>query len=142
MKIQLDYPYCNDWRWGYLRQNREGRRVIDLYNSDKDRSTVSYARYLMSCHVGRYLTTEEEVDHVDQNPTNDEISNLQILSTEDHLKKTLEHRPKGVVITLVCSNCGTSFERRSNKVHKENQNHFCSRSCNGKYYWSKGFNNK
>lgn len=112
MKIELEYPFINDWRLGYLRTSKDGRRRVDLFNSNTDRTTISYARYLMSCHVGRYLTAEEEVDHVDQNPTNDEISNLQILSTNDHLKKTLENRPKGVVITLICSNCGTSFERR------------------------------
>ncbi len=142
MKIELEYPFVNDWRLGYLRTSRDGRKRVDLYNSDTERTTISYARYLMSCYVGRYLTSEEEVDHIDQDSTNDEISNLQILSISEHLEKTLKHRVKGAVSILTCANCGVLFERRENKIHKKNQNYFCSRSCNGKYYWSNGFNNK
>lgn len=143
MKIELQYPYCNDWRSGYLREGKGGRKRLDLYNSNTDRTTVAYARYLISCHIGRYLTDKEEVDHIDTDCSNDDISNLQFLSTEEHIEKTTSENTVGrTYVEILCANCGTLFPREARLVHKKNKNYFCSRSCNGKFYWSKGFNNR
>lgn len=143
LKIELSYPYCNDWRLGYLRESKDGRKRVDLFNSNTDRTTVAYARYLMACQVGRYLTDKEEVDHIDRDCSNDDLSNLQILTVEEHKEKTVVENSTGLtMITLTCAYCGTKFERDTRQTHKGSKNSFCSRSCNGKFYWSKGFNNK
>ena len=132
MKIELEYPFVNDWRLGYLRTSRDGRKRVDLYNSDTDRTTISYSRYLMSCHIGRYLNEDEEVDHIDRNKANDDISNLQILSIEDHRKKsTLEATTGRTMVSVTCSYCGRSFEKEKRNVKYANS--FCNRSCAGKY---------
>ena len=90
MKIELQPPYSNDWQRGYILINREGRKIVCLYKyeSGKEiRKTTAYARYLMSVKLGRYLTADEEVDHIDEHKTNDTIDNLQILSgTANKLK--------------------------------------------------------
>lgn len=132
MKIELEYPFVNDWRLGYLRTSRDGRKRVDLYNSDTERTTISYARYLMSCHIGRYLTEDEEVDHVDRDRTNDELSNLQILSVEDHRKKSTAEATTGrTMVMITCAYCGKASEKEKRNVKYANS--FCNRSCAGKY---------
>jgi len=42
------------------------------------------ARHVMEQHLGRALLTEEIVHHIDENPFNNEISNLQIVSRAEH----------------------------------------------------------
>lgn len=132
MKLELSYPYCNDWRLGYLRESKDGRKRVDLFNSNTDRTTVAYARYLMACQVGRYLTDEEEVDHIDQDNSNDELSNLQILSVEEHRKKNSKEQTTGrTMVVLICDYCGTSFEREKRNVKYSRS--FCNRSCSGRF---------
>lgn len=87
MKIKLEYPFSEDWRLGYLRINREGRRVVDLFNSNNDRTTISYARYLMSVSLKKYIPKKYEIDHIDNNKTNDSLENLQLLLPKDNLAK-------------------------------------------------------
>lgn len=141
MKIELKNPFASDWRLGYLRESSDGRKRVDLFNSNFHRTTVSYSRYLMSCHLGRYLTDNEEVDHKDTDNSNDDVSNLQILTVEDHRNKTSKERSTGRAMTqLVCAYCNTPFNKENRLVKKNQENYFCSRSCNGKFYWSKGFN--
>lgn len=142
MRIVLNKPYSDDWRLGYLRASPDGRKRVDLFNSNSDRTTVSYARYLMACREGRYLTEDEEVDHKDTDPTNDRLDNLQILSTKEHRLKTAKENTGRSIVTLSCCNCGTLFDRelRLIKFKPSQVNHFCSRSCNGKFYWSQGIN--
>ena len=84
MKIQLEYPF-NDYA-GYLVINPEGRKNICLIPLDKTkkRTTISYARYLVSVNEKRILSKKEQVDHIDGNKTNDVISNLQILSAKEN----------------------------------------------------------
>lgn len=88
MKIELEEPYKSDWKHGYIVTNRENRKHVILYNSPKDRSTVSYARYLMACSLGKYIDDGFEVDHIDNDKTNDVLSNLQILSKKENLNKS------------------------------------------------------
>lgn len=87
MKIILEYPYTSVWKSGYLVTNRENRKNVILFNSDKDRSTTSYARYLMSVKLKRFLTSDEQVDHIDNDKTNDDINNLQVLSVKENQQK-------------------------------------------------------
>lgn len=104
---------------------------MDLVNSASNRTTTSYARYLISVVNGRYLTEDEEVDHIDNDCTNDEISNLQILTIEQHKEKTKLHCEGRTMIWCICAYCGKSFEREVRNIR--NNKTLCSRSCNGKY---------
>lgn len=87
--INLSFPYSGDWDWGYLLINSEPRRLVALYGStNRKRSSVSYARYLMACKLGRYLTNQEVVDHINNNRLDDRIENLQILTPKDNAIKS------------------------------------------------------
>ncbi len=40
----------------------------------------------MEQFLGRYLTSDEEVHHIDFNKTNDDISNLKVMTKKEHAK--------------------------------------------------------
>jgi hypothetical protein len=52
-------------------------------------------RLVMSNHLGRLLLTNEDVHHIDENPLNNEISNLQVLTRSEHT--TLHNNKKEIV---------------------------------------------
>ncbi len=44
-------------------------------------------RYVMEQHIGRYLEPDEVVHHIDENPSNNDISNLRLYSSQsDHVR--------------------------------------------------------
>ena len=144
MKIDLEYPFSSLWKSGYIVVNSEGRRNVILFNSQTNRSTVSYARYLMSVKLGRFLTDQEEVDHIDDNKTNDDPNNLQILTPEQNREKQRLHYINNVQqkFDLACPYCGKDFtlterdmKMRFDYFHKNNGSGliYCSSSCNAKY---------
>lgn len=138
MKVTVVGPYARNYVRGYVRIRKDGRRVIDLVNSHEDRTTVSYARYLLTIKEGRFLNSWEEADHINTDHTDDSIDNLQVLTTEEHIaKSTLEQRGTTYVI-CVCAYCGLEFERESRQFYKGYARTFCSRSCNGKFYYGSG----
>lgn len=135
-KITLEAPFDMDYKAGYLNTNKEPRRVLLLVRKDDTKTSMSYARYLMSCKLGRYLSKDEHVDHKDDDKLNDVISNLQILTPkENNIKKNIAN---GIVlaadIELICPVCSTSFTRPSRNIkHKilAGKTPCCSRSCGG-----------
>lgn len=94
--IKLEAPYSDDWKKGYLLTNRENRKTVILYNSKEDRSSTQYARYLMAVKLGRYLTKDETVDHIDEDKTNDDINNLQIISLHDNIAKHIRAHKESI----------------------------------------------
>lgn len=123
MKIELEEPYKSDWKHGYIVTNKENRKHVILYNSPNDRSTVSYARYLMACSIGNYIDVGFEVDHIDNDKTNDVVSNLQILTKKENLDKS---NPK-LYNVYVCPICGVEFTPKRKQWNRPNP--CCSRRC-------------
>ncbi|RTK92194.1 MAG: hypothetical protein EKK61_05670 [Rickettsiales bacterium] len=117
MKINLEYPFSNDWRLGYIVTNPENRKVVILYNNKIQRSSISYARYLMSISLKRYLNDDEHADHIDNNKTNDIIENLQILTQKENNKKSGKGR---TYLSFTCPICNIKFkiEKRQSKNKK------------------------
>lgn len=133
-KIKLEYPYSQDWEIGYLVTNKENRKTIILYNgingNNQKRSSTQYARYKLAVNLGRYLTKDETVDHMDNDKTNDDISNLQILSRRDNICKSQKKPP----LIATCFICCKSFNVRRNltiekRLKYENNELCCSREC-------------
>lgn len=136
-KIELLSPFKELWRFGYLVTNSENRRNVILYNSNKDRSTVSYARYLMCVSLGRILSEEEHVDHCDEDKTNDILSNLQILTPIENTKKNVRSRVGSVLLVKIsCPICGVRFERKKGLTQLvpslRGKVMACSRRCSGR----------
>ena len=126
MKIKLEYPYSADWKSGYLQTNGDGRKTVILFNSEQDRSSTAYARYVMAVKLKRYLTSDEEVDHIDCNKFDDSLENLQLLTKEEHREKTTAERAVPP-LKFICECCGKDFERVKNKATSKTK--YCSVGC-------------
>lgn len=112
--------------------SKMGRWQVCLVSS-KSRRTILYSKYIMSVHLGRMLLPHEEVDHIDGDKTNDSLSNLEIVSRSENIRRNAARRTKSLV-TLICPVCLTSFTREKRKTHlsKGGKTTYCSRSCVGK----------
>lgn len=75
-------------------------------------------RHIASIKLGRWLSTEEHVHHIDGNKLNNNPDNLEILTCSEHAK-----RHRGETPNVKCEVCGTEF-KASGKV-----NRYCSYSC-------------
>jgi len=124
MKIELEEPYKSIWKCGYLVINKEDRKHVLLYNTQKDRTTISYARYLLSCNLRRFLLAEEHVDHINNDKTDDRIDNLQVLSQRDNNTKSARGTK---MYDFTCSKCGSIFKLRHKNLLGTRK--FCSREC-------------
>lgn len=121
-----EYTVYKQWH------SKEGRYFALLYNPlTKERRTMSWARYVMSCHLNRELDPNTEtVDHDDDNKTNDCLENLKLLTRSANSRKA----SKGItMVKLVCPYCKREFVRPRNKTHlvKGGNPTHCSRSCAG-----------
>ena len=135
-RICADYPYDDFWLY-IIHHRKENRRMANLIskNDSKSRTTISYARYLMSVHSKRLLNKEEHVDHIDNDKMNDSLYNLQILSPRENKSKQEMHNsivnPK--FVCLKCSSCGILFDypaRNHRFYSKQGQQRFhCSKEC-------------
>lgn len=117
---------------------KDGRtRVYD----PETKKVRSYPRYLMEQHLGRPLSDDEDVHHIDENPSNNDISNLEIIMHGEHQRR---HSQKYFDKKIYCSCCGKEFvwtskqqsdharnTRRSNR--KDTGLVFCSKRCAGIY---------
>ena len=122
------YPHCV-----------EGRMYVSLLRLDnkQNRTSMSYARYLVCVRAGRWLDLAEQVDHIDGNRANDSLDNLQILDMKSNIKKSSKGR---TMISLICKHCEMTFQREARNVHKVNRGYYCSDSCRAK--GSKGINSQ
>ena len=61
----------------------------------KHNGRVLEHRWLVEQAIGRYLTTDEQVDHINQDRQDNRLDNLQVLSAHDHTIKTAADRVLG-----------------------------------------------
>lgn len=80
-------------------------------------------RYVMSKHLGRWLTTDEVVHHKDKNKTNNVISNLELTNVRDHA--IIHAIENGTVYeNRNCEYCNKNFTTTLCKGQR-----FCSDRC-------------
>ena len=117
----------------YLHSDNSGRKFVIIIYANRTRKTTSYARYLMECYLNRELEEWEEVDHKDENCSNDSLDNLQILTGKQNKQKTA-NTP---MYEFICPVCEIEAEVEY-RVYKRNQlklgkkGPFCSKSCAAK----------
>ena len=135
VKIRAEFPYDEYYLYKVFHHNEQRYYavLVSIYNSNI-RTTISYARYLMSVKEKRILSSNEEVDHIDDNKLNDDINNLQILSPEENRLKESKQYIRHKVI-LKCPNCEKIFIKSRNQTHliKGGKYTACSRECAGKF---------
>ena len=128
--------YENCKLYGPYNNSVDGRlRCIVVFPNGK-KTTLSYPKYLMEVHLGRYLDTDETVDHIDGNFLNNDISNLRVIDRKQH---AIEDAVRNKDITVKCKYCGKEFTIKGATLHDRNRKdrsqsgYFCSRQCSGKY---------
>ncbi len=112
----------------------DGRKHVIHYDEvTGKRRTQSYPRYLMEQHLGRELTPEEQVDHINNDFTDDRIENLQLLTQKQNLDKS---RKPAQMIECICPFCKVSFSipyrtYKQNQIKQGKAGPYCSRQCAG-----------
>ena len=96
--------------------------------------TKLYSRFKMEQKLGRELGSDETVDHIDGDKTNDNIENLQILGRVEHAKKDAK---RALPVEIVCVLCGAKALKKGSYLRgsakKGRAGPFCTKSCAGKY---------
>jgi HNH endonuclease len=99
----------------------QSRTIVYLVSKKRGRTTLSYGKYLMSIHLGRWLNEDEIVHHKNGDPNDNDISNLEVITRTEHKKR---HRKGPTMLRHVCKNCQKIFYRRTGLSGVT-----CSRSC-------------
>lgn len=132
-KIDIQYPFTTKYDCAY-RVSSQGRNTVVLYKTvTKERTSISYAKYLMSIHLKRWLTKDEHVDHINNNKMDDRIDNYQILTLAENNQKQASLLGCQVV-EYKCAACDNKFvvKRKYSHFVTGNKSMTCSRSCGGK----------
>lgn len=114
---------------------KDGRKHVIIIKDDGSRQTKSYPRLIMEQSLGRELTEQETVDHINNDFTDNRIENLQLLSREDNAAKAMIGK-EAKKFSFSCPCCGKeSTKDLRTVVHnlkKGKSGPFCSRVCAGK----------
>lgn len=146
LKLFKLYPNYDKVTGPYTRT--DGRKHICLNNSklnrtDKNKTkTLSYPKALIEVKEGRLLLENETADHIDEDFTNDDINNLQILTRPANIIKSFEANPERYkeINKYICPECNSEFlasvrQVKGNNVLQGKAGPFCGRVCAGK--WSR-----
>lgn len=84
-----------------------GRRYVKIARDGIDKPTAHLlSNALMMVKLGRLLTDEETVDHIDHNHSNDSIDNLRLIERSAHVS---EDSVKLEIAPCACRGCGNMF---------------------------------
>lgn len=134
-KISIEYPFTDEYDCAY-KVSSQGRNTIVLYKTGTGkRTSISYAKYLLSVHICRWITREEHVDHINNDRADDRVENLQIISLAENIQK--QAAVVGcAMVEYECPVCGRIFSLKRKASHygskKGNKAVTCSRQCGGK----------
>lgn len=117
-------------------KRKDGRWQITTKKDNGKITSISYPKYLFENYHKIKLKNNETIDHIDNNPDNNKIENLQILSRSDNAKKSVIYAE---TIELVCKFCGKVFKRRKALEYYDRHTRmkdgpFCSKRCVGKIH--------
>lgn len=132
-------PYKGYRIYGPYERKTDNRRHVVVISPEGKQKTVSYSRYLIEINIGRYLTNEEEVHHIDGDESNDLIFNLVAIPKKIH-RGLLKGSKYPKLISMLCVECGKEIlldskqqSARKSLERKGKAGPFCSKSCAGKY---------
>lgn len=116
-----------------ISSRKDGRKQVTICFPHRKQKCMSYARYLWVSNYGE-IPDGYEVDHINNDRTDDRLENYQLLTGSENRRKENELRGKAVV-DRICPVCGKQFpyEKRNLSTHP---NPCCSRKCGGiKSHW-------
>lgn len=127
MKIDVISLYKEKYKSAYLINHKDGRKRVYLIGYDKSRIGMSYAAYLWEDNNKTKVPPGYEIDHINNDKTDDRIENLQLLTKKENIIKDKKLRP-AKYIERICPICGKRFmfPKRNLSTHP---NPCCSRNC-------------
>lgn len=126
MKIEVsDFYKQKGVKAVYINTNKEPRRVATLLYDNGELHSMSYAKYVYTSYYECDIADGDQVDHIDKNKMNDDISNLQVISAKLNNNKSKQIKE---FIELECPICHEKFlfEKRNLSTHP---NPCCSKEC-------------
>lgn len=135
LEIELEEPFKSKWQKAYLFVSTENRKTVIFSSDNRDNSITTYARYLYGVYLGYEVPSHLQVDHINNDKTDDRLENLQLLTLqENRLKEYYNYiMNKQIVYGVYCSCCGSPFlitQRQLNmKLAQNVHNAYCSREC-------------
>jgi hypothetical protein len=129
MKTPIRYtgPYT------FLSGKCKDRKFMSVYYSDGSKGTTLYSRYLMQKHLGRELGRSEQVDHINEDKTDDRIENLQLLTPKQNTSKAAKAKWGVTTVKFICPGCGKEAESSGNQVRRNRKQGkrgpYCSKAC-------------
>lgn len=122
---QAEHPW-EDYRVYRVFHKNENRWYAQLVAANH-RTTITYAKYVMSVSLGRRLGRHEQVHHINEDKLDDRLSNLTVLTSYAHRK--LHPPARGETrIDKICPVCNKAFS----VTLQFKKTKTCSRSCGGK----------
>lgn len=142
MRIEIEEPFKAKWSHGYLETSHDGRKQLKLRGHNGERFSTPYARYVMGVKLGYEVPDHLEVDHRDDDKTNDVPDNLQLLTGEENKLKEhyryIMHEQKR--FGYICACCGNSFILIESEVKKRLytgvEMALCGVVCSKKYQYT------
>ena len=77
-----------------------GYNMLCLTYEESKQVTMTVARFVYQCINGE-IKDKKHVDHIDSNKTNDNISNLQLLTCQENLKKGYKDRARKEAVEII-----------------------------------------
>lgn len=137
---------------GNLNSNYKGGKIIDSYGYVKilihdhpycdSRGYVKEHRLVMEQHLGRYLTKDELVHHINEIKDDNRIENLQLTDRTKHHNPMKDKRLVDMSgrLCLLCNTSNPGINSRNGKPHwLKYENGFICRNC---YYKQQRKNKK
>lgn len=83
----IDPSYSVNWKGGRnVRKSGYVEIRIPGHPNTNKRGYIYEHQYVMEQHIGRYLLPGEVIHHIDGNKSNNDISNLMLLTNSEHIK--------------------------------------------------------
>ena len=151
----VDKHLSNSERTVYVNMCADGRvRALIVNKKDGTKINKSYPRLLLEEKLGRELLPDEDVHHIDGDPSNNDITNLELKMHGEHQKEHAAAHIKYHDVEAVCENCGSTFlwsaksqrqwSRNANRKQNVNRRRrvFCSNHCAGEFGRRRQLQNK
>lgn len=137
-RIESAFPYEN--LTVYLNKDKKNNRnIVCLYDKQLGtRRTISYAKYLWETTHKKFVPKGFDVDHKDDDKTNDVISNLQLIRHGDHQSQHANANQSTEWHHFNCPVCGIASKvemrfYKNNQIKQKKAGPFCSKTCAGTY---------
>ena len=118
----------------YLRKDNRLMCIIKKNNGQK--TSASFPKVIIELFMNEKISKDKTIDHIDMDPLNNNLNNLQIIDREAHCKQDSLKNKDVYVNCFMCGNLfkinGKDLSCRQRKRNKSNH-YFCSKRCVGKY---------